>query len=143
MSIRTVALISLAGLAALALPACHAQGPALHRVSRINVAAMSSGEQAERFSSLLQDELSKVGFEVVERTANSDAILSGSFTYEAGGDHVFARATVTLKSRDGKQTLWSGDYVSQHKGEGHEDVVKTVAENCAEQLRKTWQKSAP
>jgi hypothetical protein len=48
MSIRTVALIALAGLAALALPACHAQGPALHRVSRINVAAMGAGEQASR-----------------------------------------------------------------------------------------------
>jgi hypothetical protein len=143
MRIRTIAFIALAGLAFATLPACLAENPALHRVSKIHVAAMGSGDQADRFHSFLQDELSKVGFEVSEQFANADAILTGTFSFESGGDHTSARATVTLKSPNGKLILWSGDYISQHKGQGHEDVVKTVAENCAQQLRKSWEKSGP
>ena len=140
---RTIAFAALVGLASIVLPACLAENPALHRVSRIHVAPMGSGDQADRFHSLLQDELSKVGFEVSDQSANADAILSGTFSFESNGDRTSARATVTLKSRDGKKTLWSGDYISQHRGQGHEDVVQTVAENCAQQLRKGWEKSGP
>ena len=104
---------------------------------------MGSGEQAGRFQSLLLGELSKVGFGVSEQVANADAILTGTFSYESGGDRTAARATVTLKSPNGRQILWSGDYVSQHRGEGYEDVVQTVAENCAQRLRKSWDKSGP
>jgi hypothetical protein len=143
MHIRTIPFIAFAGFASMALPPCLAESPALHRVSKIHVATMGSGDQADRFHSLLQDELSKVGFEVSEQSANADAILTGTFSFESGGDRTSARATVTLKSRDGRQILWSGDYVSQHRGQGHEDVVRTVAENCAQQLRKNWEKSGP
>ena len=153
MHIRMVAFIALAGVAFAALPVCRAENPALpvcraenpalHRVSRIHVATMGSGDQADRFQSLLREELGKVGFEVSEQGANADALLTGTFSYESGGDRTFARATVTLKSPNGKQILWSGDYVSQHRGQGREDVVQTVAGNCAQQLRKSWEKSGP
>lgn len=143
MNIRAVAFIAVAGLGFATLTVCRAENPALHRVSRIHLAAIGSGDQTERFQSLLRDELSKVGFEVSEQSANADAILTGTFSYESGDNRTFARATVTLKSPNGKQILWSGDYVSQHRGEGHEDVVKTVAETCAQQLRKSWEKSGP
>jgi hypothetical protein len=60
---------------------------------------------------------------------------------EIHGDKDFARATVVLKIRSGKQ-IWSGDYVSQHWGEAASDTVKTTAENCADALRKDWEKAA-
>ena len=140
---RTITFLALAALASIALPMSYAQNPALHRVSRIHVAAMGSGEQADRFHSLLREELSKIGFEVAEQRANADAVLAGSFQYEAGGELTSARATVTLRPQNGKQILWSGDYISQHKGQGHEDVIRNLAETCAQQLRKSWEKSAP
>jgi len=117
-----------------------AQNPALHQVNRIHVTDMGTGAESERFHGLLEDELRHVGFAVADEAGNADALLSGEFSTEVHGDRSFARVTVLLKSRDGKRTLWSGDFISQHKGEGHEDVVKTLAETCAEQLRKQWQK---
>lgn len=101
---------------------------------------MGSGAEAERFHGLLEDALRQAGFEVAETAGDADAILSGEFSADVHGDRAMARATVLLKSRDGKRTIWSGDYISQHRGESHEDVVKTVAETCAERLRKDWEK---
>lgn len=101
---------------------------------------MGSGAEAERFHGLLENALRQVGFEVAGAAGDADAVLTGEFTADVHGDRSQARVTVLLKSRDGKRTIWSGDYVSQHKGEGHEDVVKTVAETCAERLRKDWEK---
>ena len=143
MNRRALLFLLLAALSSAALRFCDAQSPALHRVKTIHVAAMGSGAESDRFHSLLQDELRKSGFEVANTPQNADARLTGTFTAETSGGNSLARATVTLKSRDGKQLLWSGDYVAQHRGEGHEDVVKTVSETCAGQLRKSWEKSAP
>lgn len=117
-----------------------AQNPALHQVNRIHVAAMGAGAESDRFRGLLEAELQRVGFTVSGSAGEADGILTGDFSAEVHADRSVARVTVLLKSRDGKRTLWSGDFISQHKGEGHEDVVKTLAETCAEQLRKQWQK---
>lgn len=117
-----------------------AQNTALHKVSRILVSDMGSGAESQRFHSLLEDELQRVGFAGAERSGDADAILTGEFSTQVNGDRSFARVSVLLKSRDGKRTLWSGDFISQHKGEGHEDVVKTLATTCAERLRKEWEK---
>jgi hypothetical protein len=117
-----------------------AQNAALHKVNRIFVSDMGSGAEPQRFHGLLEDELQRVGFAVSDRSGDADAILTGEFSTEANGDRSFARVSVLLKSRDGKRTLWSGDFIAQHKGEGHEDVVKTLAITCAERLRKEWEK---
>lgn len=124
------------------LPIRHAeaQNPALHKVNRIHVAEMGTGAESARFHGLLEEELQRVGFAVADSAGDADAILSGEFATEVHGDRSFARVTVLLKSRDGKRTLWSGDFMSQHKGEGQEDVVKTLAQTCSERLRKEWQK---
>lgn len=116
------------------------QNPALHKVSRIHVAAMGSGAGAERFHGLLIDELRRVGFEVSEAVKEADAVLSGEFSAEASGDFSEARVALLLKSPDGKRTIWFGNYLSQHRGASHEDVVKSLAETCAERLRKEWEK---
>jgi hypothetical protein len=137
---RKVVLLVLACVALVPIHRAEAQNPALHKVNRIHVAEMGSGAESQRFQALLEDELQRVGFAVADAGGDADAVLSGEFSTEVHGDRSFARVTVLLKSRDGKRTLWSGDFISQHKGEGHEDVVKTLAQTCAERLRKEWQK---
>lgn len=137
---RLLVLLVFAFVAIVPLRRAAAQNPALHNVNRIQVAGMGTGTDAERFRGLLADELRRVGFTVADAASNADALLSGEFSTELHGNQSFARVTVLLKSRDGKRTIWSGDFISQHKGEGHEDVVKTLAETCAERLRKEWQK---
>jgi len=102
---------------------------------------MGQGGESERFRLLLEKELRRVGFEVANRAEEADAILTGSHTADIHDDKAFARATVVLKTRSGRQ-IWSGDYVSQHWGEGANDTVQTTAENCADALRKDWEKAA-
>jgi len=137
---RIFLLLVVACVALAPLRRAGAQNPAQHKVNRIHVAAMGSGAESERFHGLLEDELQQVGFAVADAGGDADAVLSGEFSTEVHGDRSFARVTVLLKSPDGRRTLWSGDFISQHKGEGHEDVVKTLAQTCAERLRKEWQK---
>ena len=140
MKFRMFVFLAVAVVVILPLRRATAQNPALHQVNRIHVAAMGAGAESGRFHGLLEAELQRVGFAVASSAGDADAVLSGDFSAEVHGDRSVARVTVLLKSRDGKRTLWSGDFISQHKGEGHEDVVKTLAETCAEQLRKQWQK---
>jgi hypothetical protein len=140
-SLRTpFVLLVFAFVAIVPLRRAEAQNPALHQVNRIHVAAMGTGAESDRFHGLIEDQLQRAGFAVADTAGDADAVLSGEFSAEVHGDRSFARVTVLLKSRDGKRTLWSGDFTSQHKGEGHEDVVRTLAETCAERLRKEWQK---
>jgi len=143
MNSRRRLFFALAVLPLLACSAFHAQAQnrELHQVRRIYVATMGSGEAASHFREILQDQLRNVDFEVTDSTDDADAVLTGEFSAESHDDKSFARATVTLKSRDEKRTLWSGDYVSQHRGQGNEDVVRTVAENCAQHLKEDWDKA--
>ena len=140
MTRSTIFLITLALL--LPLPIGAQSNPsALHQVRTIHVAAMGSSADAERFHTLLQDELRNVGFEIASTASAADATLAGEFSSEAQGDYSSAHATLRLKSPDGKRMIWSGDYVSQHKGTTPEDVVKTLAQTCAERLHKDWAKN--
>jgi hypothetical protein len=138
MNCRSALLLSLALLFPLSTKA--QSSPALHQVRTIHVASMGSGSEAQRFRALLQDELRSSGFET-SATPPANATLTGDFSSEARGDSSSAHVNLILKSPDGKRTLWSGDYVSQHKGTTPEDVVKTLAQTCAERLRKDWEKN--
>ena len=142
MNRRTVLVFAFAVLF-LTLPASRAQAtaPGLSKVHRIHVATLGSGPEADRFHSLLEDELRGAGFEIAAQASDADAVLSGEFSSGATAEKSFARATVKLKSPDGKRILWSGDYYADHRGQGLEDVLKTDAENCAEHLRKDWEKA--
>lgn len=140
MNLRAILFFALAVFPSIAISKCQAQNPALHHVKTIHVAQMGSGLESVRFRGLLQDELRKVGFEIADTPASADATLAGTFSFDSSGDKSSARASVTLKSSNGRQ-IWSGDYISQHRGQGKEDVVKTTAETCAERLRKDWEKS--
>ena len=143
MKIRTSLLLAMA-LAALALlPCCFAQSNAalLSRVKTIYVETMGQGDEAGHYRSVLEGELRRVGFDVADRAEDADAVLSGTSSSEVHGDKAMARATVTLKTRAGRQ-IWSGDYVSQHAGQGANNTVQDTAANCAERLRKDWEKAA-
>ncbi len=101
---------------------------------------MGQGGESERYRLLLEKELRRVGFDVANKDGDADAILTGTHTADVHGDKAFARVTVVLKTRSGRQ-IWSGDYVSQHWGEGANDTVQTTAENCADALRKDREKA--
>ena len=115
--------------------------PTLHQVRKIHIAAMGAGADATRFRTLLQDELRNLGFEISDSPTVADAILAGPFSYEAHGNYASAHATLQLKTPNGKRILWSGDYISQHKGSSQEDVIKSLAQTCAERLHKDWEKN--
>ena len=134
---RTTLLLALALLLPIVAPA--QSDPALHQIRKIRIASLGSSADATRFRSLLQDALRATDFEVVN--AYADGTLTGAFSSEAHGDYASARATLQLKSRDGKQLLWSGDYSSQHKGSIPEDVIQTLANTCAKCLHRDWEKS--
>lgn len=134
---RKTFLLALTLLFPVAAPA--QSSPALHQVHKIHVASFGSTAETTRFRSLLEEALRANDFEVV--AASADATLTGTFSSEAHGDYSSARATLQLKSHDGKQILWSGDYSSQHRGNIPEDVVKTLAQTCAERLHHDWQKN--
>ena len=133
---RTPLLLAVALLLPIVAPA--QSDPALHQVRKIRITTLGSSEDATRFRTLLQDALRANDFEVVN--AYADATLTGTFSSEAHADYASARATLQLKSRDGKQLLWSGDYASQHKGSIPEDVIQTLANTCAERLHHDWEK---
>jgi hypothetical protein len=114
--------------------------PVLHQIHKIHVAAMGSGAESDRFHGLLQGELRKAGFEISDSTSAAEADLGGEFSSEVHGDFSSAHANLRLKSRDGKRTLWSADYISQHRGSTAEDVVKTLAQTCAERFHHDWEK---
>ena len=126
------------------LPPGFAQLPdaaALRHVKAIYIDAMGQGDEAERYRLLLQDQLRRVGFDVSERAEDADAILIGTLSAEVHSDIAMAHATLTLKTRAGRQ-IWNGDYVSQHWGQGGNDTVNETARNCANGLRKDWDKAA-
>jgi hypothetical protein len=137
MTRRTIVMVAVTLLAGLANFA--QSGPALHQVHKIHLSAMGSGSEAARFRTLLGDHLRNAGFEVSD--SDSDANLSGEFSYEVHGDFSSAHVNLRLKSSDGNRSLWSGDYVSQHRGSVAEDVVKTLAQTCVERFRKDWEKN--
>jgi hypothetical protein len=105
MNVQTFLLLVLAVLQSANFPQCLAQGqnPALNRVREIYVGTMGQGDKSERFRLLLEKELLWVGFQTADKAESADAILTGTHSAEIHGDKAFARATVVLKSRSGKQ----------------------------------------
>ena len=144
MKIRTGLFVTLGVLALTDLRRAPAQLPdaaALRHVKAIYVGAMGLGNEAEHYRLLLKDELGRVGFDVSDKAVDADAVLTGTISAEVHGDRALARATVTLKTRAGRQ-IWSGDYVSQHWGQGANDTVRGTARDCAVGLRKDREKAA-
>jgi len=110
----------------------------LKSVQKIYVGPMGQSDEAERFRILLGNELSKVGFTVVDSDSKADAILSGILTVRVYAEESRARATVSLSNSDGVR-LWSKDFEPRVHFGGR-DTVKLRAEDVAKDLRKDWKR---
>lgn len=114
----------------------------LHFIQKIQVGEMGKSDEAERFRLLLEGQLEKKGFTVVAAADKADAILTGVLSLRVYDDTSIARATVQLKTSDGK-SIWSGDFQPKRTFfKRVDDTVKFRAENIADQLRKDWNKAA-
>jgi hypothetical protein len=112
--------------------------PSLKTVQKIYVGPMGQSDEAERFRILLGDELTKVGFTVVDNQSKADATLSGILTVRVYADESRARATVSLTSSDGVR-LWGKDFEPRIHFGGR-DTVKLRSEEVAKDLRKESKK---
>ena len=69
-------------------------------------------------------------------------LLTGVLSLRVYDDTSIARATVYLKTPDGKR-IWGGDFQPKRTFfKRVDDTVKFRAENIADKLRKDWNKSA-
>ena len=114
----------------------------LHLVQKIHIGEMGKSDEAERFQLLLEEQLEKKGFTVVNDADKADAVLAGVLSLRVYDDTSIARATVYLKNPDGKR-IWGGDFQPKSTFfKRVDDTVKFRAENIADKLRKDWNKSA-
>lgn len=131
-------MLSLFICAALLGPA--AQTVKLHEVQRIHIGEMGKTDEAERFRLLLEEQLAKKGFTVVETPDQADAILVGVLTVRVHEEDATAQATVYLKTKDGVK-LWWGDSQPSYKWNQSREAVKARAEAIAKKLKADWEKS--
>ena len=106
----------------------------LTEVRKIYVGSMGQTDEAARFRILLQGELTKEGFAVVENQADADATLSGVLTVRVYSDESLARATLSLDSNGAN--LWTADFEPHAHFGRTSDTVKLRAEDVAKKLRK-------
>ena len=116
--------------------------PELRDVRKIYVGDMGTADEADRFRFLLEEQLSKKGFQIVARPEEADAILTGALSVRVMDDSTQARAFVKLETASG-QRLWARDF-------GHKMIfnpftrrepTKRRAVEVAEGLRRDWEKS--
>ena len=114
----------------------------LYLVQKIFVGDMGTSDEAARFRLLLEEQLSKRGFTIVDKSESADGILTGVLSLRVYADTSLARATVQLKSPTGER-LWGGDFEPKSTFfKKVSDTAKFRAENIAEKLRSDWKKSA-
>src|SRR5437879_4253302 len=109
----------------------------LQDVQKIHVGDFGKTDQADRFRLLLELELTKVGFTVTSAD-QADATLSGALDLRVYAEESVARATVTLKDRDGR-SIWGGDFQPKFHW-GGSDVLKIRAGDIAKDLSKAKKK---
>ena len=112
-------------------------------VRKIYVGDMGSVDEAERFRFLLEEQLSKKGFTVVERAEDADAILSGALSVRVFDDKSEARVYVKLESPGGER-LWARDFGNRllRNPFNRKEPAKLRAEDVANGLRSDWKKAS-
>ena len=114
----------------------------LSLVRKIYVGDMGGADEADRFRLLLEEQLTKKGFTVVERPESAEAILTGALSVRVFDDKSEARAFVRLTTPAGER-VWARDFGSRlifnpfHRAE----PVKRRAEEVANRLREDWRKA--
>ncbi|HEX8136390.1 MAG TPA: hypothetical protein VF544_02260 [Pyrinomonadaceae bacterium] len=111
-------------------------------VQKIYVGDMGGADEADRFRLLLEEQLSKRGFTVVEKAENADAILTGALSVRVFDDKSEARAFVRLMTPTGEH-IWSKDFGNRWLVNpfSRQEPVKRRAEEVANRLREDWKKS--
>ena len=111
-------------------------------VQKIYVGDMGGADEADRFRLLLEEQLTKKGFRVVERAENADAILTGALSVRVFDDKSEARAFVRLTTSGGER-IWARDFGSRLLTNPFKraEPVKRRAEEVANRLREDWRKA--
>ena len=114
----------------------------LGMVQKIYVGEMGGADEADRFRLLLEEQLTKKGFTVVERAESADAILTGALSVRVFDNKSEARAFVRLTSPGGER-IWARDFGSRLLTNPFKraEPVKRRAEEVANRLREDWRKA--
>ena len=112
----------------------------LYLIQKIHISEMGASDEADRFRFLLEEQLSKKGFTVVDKSENADAILTGALSVRVYDDASIARVYVQLKSSSGER-LWGGNFGAR-RTLSRKESVQLRAEDVANRLRDDWKKSA-
>jgi hypothetical protein len=111
-------------------------------VQKIYVGDMGGADEADRFRLLLEEQLTKKGFTIVERADSADAILTGALSVRVFDDKSEARAFVRLTTPGGER-IWAKDFGSRLLTNPFKraEPVKRRAEEVASRLREDWRKA--
>jgi hypothetical protein len=111
-------------------------------VQKIYVGDMGGADEADRFRLLLEEQLTKRGFTIVERAESADAILTGALSVRVFDDKSEARAFVRLTTQGGER-IWARDFGSRLITNPFKraEPVKRRAEEVANRLREDWRKA--
>lgn len=114
----------------------------LGSVQKIYVGDMGSADEADRFRLLLEEQLSKRGFTIVNGPETADAILTGALSVRVFDDKSEARAFVRLTTQGGER-IWARDFGSRLLTNPFRraEPVKRRAEDVANRLREDWKKA--
>jgi hypothetical protein len=145
-SILALAFLTLASLSVVAGPVPPYSRPAqarirTHRIQNIYVGDMGKADEASRFRLLLEDELAKKGFVIVDSADQADGVLTGVLSLRVLDEKSQARVYVTMNSPDG-QRIWARDFgervlVNPFK---RTEPVKRRAQEVAKELEEEWGK---
>jgi hypothetical protein len=116
----------------------------LRDVRKIFIGDISGADvETDRFRYLLEEQLKRRGFEVVETASEADAVLSGALSVRVLDEKSEARAFVQLGDASGRR-LWARDF-------GHKKILvnpfsrqeptKRRAEEIAKELRRDLEQS--
>ena len=116
--------------------------PRLHEVHNIYVGNMGDDDEADRFRLLLEEQVAKKGFAIVDSPEKADAILTGALSVRVHRNSSTARVYVTLNTPKGHR-LWGRDFGSKMTNIfSLSEPVKLRAQDVANGLKQDWDKSA-
>ena len=116
--------------------------PRLHQVHSIYVGNMGDDDEADRFRLLLEEQVARKGFVVVNSPEKADAVLTGALSVRIHRSSSTARVYVTLHTPKGER-LWGRDFGSKMTNLfSLTEPVKLRAQDVANGLKQDWDKSA-
>lgn len=108
-------------------------------VRKIHVGNMGETNEAERFRLLLEEELAKKGFSIVDAPERADAVLTGVLSVRVLDKKTQARVYVKLNAPNGER-LWAKDFGSRVTFFDRTEPVKLRAKDVAKGLWTDWQR---